>query len=68
MEDIKSLAQIDAPYNKKISLDQVIYDNGFALIRMRIKEGKRFTDMDLDIDTIETLNGVFSQWLKSQPE
>jgi len=44
----------------------VRYDNGFGLIRMRIKEGKRFTDMDLDYATVEKLNTIFSKWLEEQ--
>ena len=66
MEDIKELAQIEAPYGKQISLNKVTYDNGFSLIRMRIKEGKRFTDMDLDINTVKTLDSIFSQWIDEE--
>lgn len=68
MEDIKELATLDAPYGKNISLVEVKYDNGFSLIRMRIKEGKRFTDMDLDVNTVKSLHDVFSQWLQTQSD
>jgi len=66
IEQINELAQIDAPYGKKITLNSVSYDNGFNLIRLRIKEGKRFTDMDLDVNTVKELETVFSTWLSKQ--
>ena len=66
MEDITELGQLEAPYGKQITLNKVTYDNGFSLIRMRIKEGKRFTDMDLDINTVKSLSGIFSQWADAE--
>jgi len=66
MEEITALAQIEAPYAKHISLHKVEYDNGFSLIRMRIKEGKRFTDMDLDMQTVTALHAVFSRWIEAE--
>jgi len=66
MELIDNIAKINAPYGKEVTLNNVSYENGFNLIRMRIKEGKRFTDMDLDKKTIEELNSLFSQWLTEQ--
>lgn len=68
MEEIKELATLDAPYGKKISLVEVKYDNGFSVMRMRIKEGKRFTDMDLDANTAKSLRDIFSQWLETQTD
>jgi len=68
MEKIEQLGEIAAPYGKKISFQKIAYDNGFQILRMRIREGKRFTDMDLDVETIQQLQGVFVKWLVDQAE
>jgi hypothetical protein len=33
------------------------------MLRFRIKEGKRFTDLELDIQTLRQLNAALSGWL-----
>lgn len=63
MEDIKDFGEIEAPYGKLMTFKDVTFDNGFKFMRIRIKEGKRFTDMDLDADTVKLLQQKFSEWL-----
>lgn len=66
MEDVKNFGEIEAPYGKQVSFKDVTYDNGFKLLRLRIKEGKRFTDMDLDENTIKLWQEKFAEWLAEQ--
>jgi len=68
MEEITEVADIAAPYGKQITIKKVAYDNGFEMLRIRIKEGKRITDMDLDPQTVKSLLDVFSQWQPDQVE
>jgi len=67
MEDITEITQIKAPYGKIITINEVEYDNGFKVLRVRIKEGKRFTDMDLDVNTTQAISDVLASWLTEQP-
>ena len=68
MEEIKELSVIDAPYGKQITIKNVSYDNGFNMMRIRIKEGKRFTDMDLDANTVKAWHAQMTEWLAQQPD
>jgi len=68
MEDIKEKGEIDAPYGKQITFKEITYDNGFKFMRLRIKEGKRFTDMDLDVNTVKLWQQKFDEWLSEQGE
>ena len=68
MEDIKEVGEIEAPYGKQIIFKDITYDNGFKFMRLRIKEGKRFTDMDLDVNTVKLWQQKFEQWLEEQNE
>ena len=66
MEEIESLEKILAPYGKEIEFQQVKYDNGFTMLRLRIKEGKRFTTLDLDPNTVNSWVEIMSNWKDQQ--
>ncbi|MDH5230633.1 MAG: hypothetical protein OEZ58_11180 [Gammaproteobacteria bacterium] len=65
MEEIEELGTIPAPYGKEIRMQQVTYDNGFKLLRMHIKEGKRFTTMDIDPVTAANWGKMFTEWSRN---
>ena len=50
-ETVTRLECFQAPYGREVELQQVLYESGMKLLRLRIREGKRFTIMDLDPDT-----------------
>jgi len=64
-QSVSPLEKIQAPWNKEISLDEVVYEGGFKMVRMRIKEGRRFTDLELDSETASRLSAVISAWASS---
>lgn len=49
------LAAVEAPYHREIWLDDVLFESGMRLLRVTIKEGSRFTQLDLD-------NATAAQW------
>ena len=51
-----------APFGKEVRVEEVEYDNGFRLLRMRIREGRRFTVIDLDHQTASHWGGLLSSW------
>ena len=48
---VKSLDKFSAPYGREVSLEDVDYESGMRLLRIRIREGNRFTIMDIDAET-----------------
>tara|TARA_Y100001936_G_C15618404_1_gene430333 strand:- start:15 stop:137 length:123 start_codon:yes stop_codon:yes gene_type:complete len=38
------------------------------MLRLRIQEGKRFTDLELDLQSLKELNAVLNDWLNVNPE
>ena len=60
---ITDLKIISAPWNKTITLQNVSYEEGMNMLRFRIKEGRRFTDLELDPQSLGQLNAVLSDWL-----
>lgn len=49
------LDKFTAPYGKEVTLENVAYENGMRVLRIHIREGNRFTVMDIN-------GSVASQW------
>ncbi len=61
-EDKTRLATIVAPYRREVWLDQVQFDSGMRLLRVTIKEGRRFTQLDLDAETADQWGKAMLDW------
>jgi hypothetical protein len=65
-EEKHRLDAIDAPYNKHVLLDDVTFDSGMHLLRVTIREGRRFTQIDLDADTAARWARIMLAWSASE--
>lgn len=61
-EVVTTLEEIEAPYGRKVTLEGVSHDSGLRLLRIRIREGNRFTVLDVDEDTAQRWSAVMSLW------
>lgn len=64
---VTSIGRLAAPWGKEIDLQELAYDNGFAFLRLRIREGRRFTDLDLDPATAAGLTAAVEHWMRGRP-
>jgi hypothetical protein len=72
-EEIKTrIATLEAPYRREIWLDEVLFESGMRLLRITIKEGRRFTQLDLDAATADRWSQIMLDWAsrskQGQPE
>jgi hypothetical protein len=56
------IGTIDAPYRREVWLDDVQFESGMRLLRVTIKEGRRFTQLDLDAATAEQWGQIMLDW------
>jgi len=61
--NVTNLKVINVPWNKTVTLQNISYEENLNMLRFRIQEGKRFTDLELDFQSLEKLNTVLSDWL-----
>jgi len=69
VSEIESMTPRDiiaAPWGKQVELLDIVYEGGLPMIRVRIKEGKRFTMLDLDKATAERIVDGMSDWIAGQ--
>jgi hypothetical protein len=62
-QSITDLEVIEAPWNKTVTLQEIAYEGGVKMLRLRIKEGSRFTDLELDAGTLGGLTKSLQEWL-----
>ena len=67
-QSVSGLDEIQAPWNKQITLEEITYEGGFTMVRLRIKEGRRFTDLELDTETATRLGRGLLAWADSREE
>ena len=60
--NVTDLVQIKAPYTRDVLLQEVAHDSGMVLLRVRIREGRRFTILDIDAETARLWGGAMADW------
>jgi hypothetical protein len=58
------IATIVAPYRREVWLDDVQFESGMRLLRVTIKEGRRFTQLDLDDAAADQWSQAMSDWAR----
>jgi hypothetical protein len=62
-DEVKTrIETISAPYGREIWVDDVRFDSGMRLVRVTIREGRRFTVLDLDAATSRKLADSLTTW------
>ncbi len=63
-EKVTVLDKFSAPYGKEVRLENVAYENGMRVLRIHIREGNRFTVMDIDEKTATHWGAVMHAWVR----
>jgi len=59
---VTRLNKLSAPYGKEVTLENVTYENGMRVLRIHIREGNRFTVMDIDENTASSWGTAMTDW------
>jgi predicted nucleic acid-binding protein len=69
LDQVSSLEKFTcSPFRQEIELQQVEHAAGYRSLRLRIREGKRFTVFDIDAQTAERWGQLLSEWATKQGE
>ncbi len=61
-QDTRSLEKFAAPLGGEVELLELSYEGGVKLLRVRIRQGSRFTDLDLDQVTAKHWGAAMTAW------
>ena len=62
----RDITRIEAPYRRDVLLQDVQHESGLRMLRMRIREGRRFTILDIDEATAEKWADVMLKWARKE--
>jgi len=65
---VTPLEEFSAPYGKEVKLENIAYENGMRVLRIHIREGNRFTVMDVDENTASRWGAAMTDWVAQTPE
>jgi hypothetical protein len=60
-----AVAEVEAPYGRRIRFDDVAYESGLNLLRVTIREGSRFTILEIDAVTAVACAEILQTWSAS---
>lgn len=59
------LNTIQAPFGREIRMDELRYESGMRILRVTIREGRRFTTLDLDPEHARQFANALYGWMQS---
>ena len=60
--DTRGLEKFAAPLGGEVELVELSFEDGVNLLRVRIRQGTRFTDLDLDPATAARWGAAMTAW------
>lgn len=63
--EVTTLGTIEAPWGKQITVQALHFRSGLTLARLRIREGRRFTVLDVDGPTAASLSAMLAEALRA---
>ncbi|HUO53429.1 MAG TPA: hypothetical protein VMU18_01715 [Rhodoblastus sp.] len=64
----REIGEIEAPYKRRIKLDEVAYESGMTLLRLTIREGARYTILEIDPATARDWGRLMLDWAQGQDQ
>ena len=65
---ITQLDKFTAPYGREVTLENVDYENDTQVLRIHIREGNRFTVMDINPGTASKWGEAMIAWAGQAPD
>ena len=64
LEVVAEIGAFKAPWGKKVLVREIEYEGGLKMLQLRIQEGTRFTQLDLEATTARRLANDLLSWSK----
>lgn len=64
--EVRDIGRIEAPYRREVVLQDVVHESGMRMLRIRIREGRRFTILDIDAPTAQTWADMMTKWAQGE--
>ncbi|MBC8157841.1 MAG: hypothetical protein H8E94_00770 [Alphaproteobacteria bacterium] len=59
---ITEIDEIEAPWGRNVRIQEVEFDGGAVMLRIRVREGRRFTDLEMTRDVAARIGASLVSW------
>ncbi|MHA1165368.1 MAG: DUF6967 family protein [Alphaproteobacteria bacterium] len=63
---VTRLERFQAPWGREITLDNVDHESGMRMLRITVREGRRFTIFDLDAPSAAHWGAALTSWARQE--
>ena len=63
-ENVTRMERFQAPWGREITLDNVDHESGLRMLRITVREGRRFTIFDLDAPSAAHWGAALTNWAR----
>ena len=63
---VTDLQEIETPWGKFVRFQELELPDGTVMLRLRIREGRRFTDLELTSEVARTLGRFLGEWAEGR--
>ena len=63
--DVRDIEEFPTPWGRVVRLQEVDIEGGLTILRVRIREGRRMTDLELTADSAQRLGRALVAWAAS---
>lgn len=61
-EVVTDIAELNLPFNRHATVKNVEFNGGLNMLRLTLREGRRFTIVDLDQNSAAKLGALMVRW------
>jgi len=61
-ETVTDIAELDLPFHRRATLKDVAFDGGLNMLRLTLREGRRFTIIDMDAASADRMGALMIAW------
>ncbi|MCP4316737.1 MAG: hypothetical protein GY789_12185 [Hyphomicrobiales bacterium] len=61
-EIVDDLGELELPFGRRVGLKGVKYPSGLEILRLTFRENRRFTVIDLDVNSVRNLALRLNDW------
>ena len=67
-EQVNDLGKFELPYGKEARIEEIVFEGGMKLLRLRLREGKRHTVIELDATSARQWAGILGPWAETNSD
>ncbi|MBL6946609.1 MAG: hypothetical protein ISR47_08220 [Rhodospirillales bacterium] len=62
---VTEIDEVEAPWGRNVKVEEIEFDGGAVMLRVRIREGRRFTDLEMTREVAARIGATLVSWAEA---